>query len=109
MAAELVPLACGGYVADTPGLREVGLWAVPTEELPLYFPEFEPFLDQCRFSGSCTHTHEPECGVREAVADFTRRSPWMAVGAAFAAGFLASGSKTTEQLLAEILKQAQRE
>jgi ribosome biogenesis GTPase len=68
VAAELVPLACGGYVADTPGLREIGLWDVPTEELAHYFPEFEPFLDRCRFAGSCTHTHEPGCGVREAVA-----------------------------------------
>ncbi|HKY94353.1 MAG TPA: hypothetical protein VJL84_03565 [Kiloniellales bacterium] len=49
----------------------------------------------------------PELG--QAVSDFARRSPWITVAAAFAAGFLASGSKTTEQLLAEILKQAQRE
>jgi hypothetical protein len=45
----------------------------------------------------------------QAASDFAKRNPWMAVAAAFAAGFLASGSKTTEQLLAEILKQAQRE
>lgn len=45
----------------------------------------------------------------QAAADFAKRNPWLAVGAAFAAGFLASGSKTTEQLLAEILKQAQQE
>ena len=45
----------------------------------------------------------------QAAADLARRNPWMAVAASFAAGFLASGSKTTEQLLAELLKQAQRE
>jgi hypothetical protein len=45
----------------------------------------------------------------QAASDFARRNPWMAVAAAFAAGFLASGSKTTEQLLAEILKQARSE
>ncbi len=69
VAAELVPLAGGGYVADTPGLRELGLWAVPLEELDTFFPEFEPFLRSCRFTSSCTHTHEPDCAVRDAVAD----------------------------------------
>jgi ribosome biogenesis GTPase / thiamine phosphate phosphatase len=64
--AELIPLDCGGYVADTPGLREVGLWRVEPEELPACFPEFEPFLGGCRFA-SCTHVHEPGCALREAV------------------------------------------
>lgn len=67
VTAELIPLGCGGYVADTPGLREVGLWGVPAEELDLYFPEFEPYLGSCRFGGSCTHVHEPGCAVKEAV------------------------------------------
>lgn len=67
VSAELIPLDCGGYVADTPGLREVGLWEVPLEELDTFFPEFERYLGQCRF-GNCTHTHEPDCAVREAVA-----------------------------------------
>jgi len=68
VSAELVPLECGGYVADTPGLREVGLWAVPLEELDTYFPEFEPYLGQCRFTSNCTHTHEPDCAISAAVA-----------------------------------------
>ncbi len=68
VSAELVPLECGGYVADTPGLREVGLWAVPLEELDTFFPEFEPYLGECRFTASCSHTHEPDCAVRAAVA-----------------------------------------
>ena len=68
VSAELVPLECGGYVADTPGLREVGLWAVPLEELDTFFPEFEPYLGQCRFTSNCTHTHEPDCAVSGAVA-----------------------------------------
>jgi ribosome biogenesis GTPase len=67
VTAQLVPLECGGYVADTPGLRELGLWGVPEEELPLYFPEFGPYLGTCRFGNSCTHTHEPGCAVRAAV------------------------------------------
>lgn len=68
VAAELIPLDCGGYVADTPGLREVGLWAVPIDELDTFFPEFRPYLGQCRFPRNCTHTHEPDCAVRDAVA-----------------------------------------
>jgi ribosome biogenesis GTPase / thiamine phosphate phosphatase len=67
VSARLIPLECGGYVADTPGLREVGLWGVPREELDRCFPEFDPYLGTCRFVHSCTHTHEPGCTVREAV------------------------------------------
>jgi ribosome biogenesis GTPase len=69
VTAQLVPLACGGYVADTPGLREVGLWEVERDELDSLFPEFRPFLGQCRFDRSCTHTHEPGCAVRRALAE----------------------------------------
>jgi ribosome biogenesis GTPase / thiamine phosphate phosphatase len=67
VTAELIPLACGGYVADTPGLRELGLWRVPPQLLATCFPEFRPLLLACRFTRSCTHTHEPGCAVRAAV------------------------------------------
>lgn len=67
VAVELIPLGCGGYVADTPGLRELGLWGVPLEELDACFPEFEPYLGTCRFGYRCSHTHEPGCSIREAV------------------------------------------
>ncbi|MCI0434017.1 MAG: ribosome small subunit-dependent GTPase A [Gemmatimonadetes bacterium] len=67
VTATLVPLECGGFVVDTPGLREVGLWGVDPDGLDQCFPEFRPLLVQCRFSGSCTHTHEPDCAVRAAV------------------------------------------
>ncbi len=67
VTAELIPLECGGYVADTPGLREVGLWGVEKEELDAWFPEFHPYLGECRYGNSCTHTHEPGCAIREAV------------------------------------------
>lgn len=69
VTAELIPLDCGGYVADTPGLRELGLWGVPTEELRNCFPEFQEPAGSCRFGHDCSHTHEPECGVVEAVED----------------------------------------
>jgi ribosome biogenesis GTPase len=66
VTAQLIPLECGGWVADTPGLRELGLWEIDRDQLHFYFPEFENLLDDCRYPG-CTHTHEPGCAVRAAV------------------------------------------
>lgn len=66
-AAELLPLAIGGFVVDTPGLREVGTWGVDPERLAPCFPEFRPFLDRCRFA-DCRHLAEPGCAVRAAAA-----------------------------------------
>lgn len=66
VTAQLIPLECGGYVADTPGLRELGLWGIPPEELDTCFPEFHPLLGQCRYGNSCTHTHEPGCAIQGA-------------------------------------------
>ncbi|HEX6037614.1 ribosome small subunit-dependent GTPase A [Longimicrobium sp.] len=65
VTAQLIPLECGGWVADTPGLREVGLWEIEPDQLQFYFPEFEPLLGDCRYP-TCTHTHEPGCAVRAA-------------------------------------------
>ncbi len=69
VTARLVPLECGGYLADTPGLRALGLWEIPAAELDHCFPEFRPYLGDCRFSGSCTHSHEPDCAVQTAVEE----------------------------------------
>lgn len=68
--AELLPVegAAGGYVADTPGIRELGLWQIPPTELAWCFPEFRPHLGACAFN-DCTHLHEPRCGLRAAVED----------------------------------------
>jgi ribosome biogenesis GTPase len=65
VTAQLIPLECGGWVADTPGLRELGLWEVQRDQLQFYFPEFEPLLGGCRYP-TCTHTHEPGCAVHAA-------------------------------------------
>ena len=67
--AELLPLdgPAGGYVADTPGIRELGLWQIPSTELAWCFPEFREHLGSCAFN-DCTHLHEPRCGLRAAVA-----------------------------------------
>ena len=67
VGAEMHPLPDGGYVMDTPGLREVGIWGLPAEGLDSCFPEFRPLLGECRF-GDCRHLTEPECAVRDAVA-----------------------------------------
>lgn len=68
--AELIALPGGGFLADTPGIRELGLWQLPAEDLAWCYRELRPFLDNCYFSG-CTHTHEPACAVRTAVAEGT--------------------------------------
>jgi ribosome biogenesis GTPase len=65
VTAQLIPLECGGWVADTPGLRELGLWMIERDQLQFYFPEFEPLLGSCRYP-TCTHTHEPGCAVHAA-------------------------------------------
>ncbi|MDQ2690289.1 MAG: ribosome small subunit-dependent GTPase A [Chloroflexota bacterium] len=66
--AELHPLEgpAGGYVADTPGIRELGLWEIPSTELAWCFPEFRDHLGGCAFN-DCTHLHEPRCGLRAAL------------------------------------------
>jgi ribosome biogenesis GTPase len=64
--SELIPLAGDGYVADTPGIRSVALWDVEPDELDGYFIEIAPHVARCKFQ-NCTHTHEPACGVIQAV------------------------------------------
>lgn len=64
--ARLLPLADGGWVADTPGIRQFELWDIGMEEVDGYFIEFRPFVSYCRYP-SCGHTHETDCGVKDAV------------------------------------------
>lgn len=68
---ELYPLPEGGYVADTPGFSTVDIERyamIDKESLPYAFPEFAPFLHQCRFT-SCSHVCEKGCAVLKAVQD----------------------------------------
>ncbi|MFO0847259.1 MAG: ribosome small subunit-dependent GTPase A [Gemmataceae bacterium] len=65
--AELIKLEFGGWVVDTPGVRQLQLWAVRPEEVEGFFPEFRPFVPLCPFP-DCTHTHEADCAVKAAVA-----------------------------------------
>lgn len=66
VGVRLWSLDGGGYVADTPGLREAGFFDIEPEELDWHFVEIRSFIGDCRFS-SCTHTHEPDCAVKAAV------------------------------------------
>ncbi len=64
---EMFALDLGGSVIDTPGMREFGLYGDSGVELASLFREMRPFLGQCRFGASCSHTHEPDCAIKEAV------------------------------------------
>jgi ribosome biogenesis GTPase len=63
--ARLLKLDMGGYVVDTPGIREFGLSGLTRTELPDFFPEIAALAPGCRFS-NCSHTAEPDCAVRAA-------------------------------------------
>ena len=67
-ASSLYHIEGGTRLIDTPGIRSFGLWKMSAQELCWYFPEFEAYKDGCKF-GNCTHTHEPVCGVKQAVGD----------------------------------------
>lgn len=68
VGALLHPLPDSGYVVDTPGLREIGMWGLASEHLDECFREFRSHIPECKF-GNCTHRAEPGCAVRQAVAD----------------------------------------
>jgi ribosome biogenesis GTPase len=63
--AKLIQLSNGGYLADTPGIREFGLFNIEPWELSLYYPEMLEPRQYCKFN-TCTHIHEPGCGVMQA-------------------------------------------
>lgn len=67
VGAFMHPLPDGGFVVDTPGLREIGLWGLPSRTLDRCFPEMRDRRDECRF-GDCRHVAEPDCAIREALA-----------------------------------------
>ncbi len=64
--AELIRLESGGYVVDTPGLRQFELWGVDPGALEGHFVEFRPYIPLCKFP-DCSHTHEADCAVKDAV------------------------------------------
>lgn len=65
--SSLLRLTNGGYVIDTPGIREYTLWEVDSEVLDRHFPDVSALRTQCRFT-NCTHSHEPDCAVKAGAA-----------------------------------------
>jgi len=66
--AVLIPFSSSGHVIDTPGIRQFQLWDIISEEIAGLFRDIRPFINQCRFP-NCSHTHETDCAVKDAVAD----------------------------------------
>jgi ribosome biogenesis GTPase / thiamine phosphate phosphatase len=67
VSSVMLPLNAGGYLVDTPGFSEVGMWGIDPRELADCFPDFRPYLGDCRYP-DCRHRSEPGCRVLEAVA-----------------------------------------
>lgn len=65
VAAEMHPFGEAGFVVDTPGLRDIGLWGLAPQDVAAAFPEFERHRGTCRFD-NCRHLHEPGCAIVEA-------------------------------------------
>jgi ribosome biogenesis GTPase len=65
VSAVMLPLDNGGYLVDTPGFSEVGLWGIVPRELASCFPEMRPFIGECRY-GDCRHMTEPGCRIQAA-------------------------------------------
>jgi ribosome biogenesis GTPase len=66
--ARLIPLKMGGFVVDTPGIRQFQLWDIVREEVAGLYRDIRPYVSLCRYP-NCTHTHEADCAVKDAVAD----------------------------------------
>lgn len=64
--AELISIDRNSWVVDTPGFSSLSIDFMELEELPHLFPEFSPYLEECRFS-SCRHIDEPKCGIKAAL------------------------------------------
>lgn len=67
VTATMIPMAGGGFVVDTPGFSEVGVWDLARGELDSCFPEFREYVGSCKY-GDCLHRIEPGCAIRAAVA-----------------------------------------
>lgn len=63
----LLPLGIGGFVADTPGVREFSIWQLEPNELAAYFPDLWQWANGCKYR-TCIHIPEPDCAVKQAVA-----------------------------------------
>jgi len=66
--AEMHPLSFGGYMIDTPGIKEFGLVHFESQEISERYPEFRALMHECKYN-NCTHVHEPGCAVKQALDD----------------------------------------
>lgn len=66
--SEFIAMGDDTYILDTPGFSSMGLFELKKEELAGYYPEFAGYEKYCKFGG-CSHTREPVCGVKDAVAE----------------------------------------
>lgn len=66
--AQLIPLEFGGWCIDTPGIKSFGVWNLKREEIKGYFSDIQAYAKECKFA-DCTHTHETECGVLQALEE----------------------------------------
>jgi ribosome biogenesis GTPase / thiamine phosphate phosphatase len=70
---EMIPFdgvdSSKGWLVDTPGMREFGLYQVDGMDIAQFFPEMKPLIGKCRFGLDCNHENEPECAIRKAVND----------------------------------------
>jgi len=66
--AEMHPLGDGGFIVDTPGIKELQVINLEPAEVCQYFLEFLPFLNECKFN-DCLHRDEPGCAVKEAFVE----------------------------------------
>lgn len=65
-SSQLIEWSFGGYLVDTPGIKTFGLHREDKYDLPLVFPGFSQYADECKFN-NCTHSHEVGCVVKKAV------------------------------------------
>lgn len=64
--SQLVPLSCGGFCVDTPGIKSFGLWDLQKEDIIDHFTEIKEISYDCRFD-NCSHFQEPSCAVKDAL------------------------------------------
>ncbi|MEY3416849.1 MAG: ribosome small subunit-dependent GTPase [Bacteroidota bacterium] len=64
--AEMFEMRPGTFIIDTPGIKELGISEVENQELSHFFPEMRALLNQCKYH-NCTHVHEPNCAVQNAI------------------------------------------
>jgi len=66
-STALIPLKEGGFVVDTPGIRSWGIAGLEPSDIAIFFRDLAPYIESCKYS-ECTHDHEPDCAVKDAVA-----------------------------------------